>query len=601
MESLRHSGRDQNLGSTARAARAGFRVVAESARGLTVLALTLQIIAGLLAGAQLLLAREVINDLTAEGDIGTPPSLIAILVITAVSGVIVALVPDLVADIGERVAGHTADGVLEITTRVEAINFEDPAFHDLLQRASFAAQSRNRDIPGALIGLVGSLMATVSVLFAVVVIEPLLVPLVLLAGVPLMWANRHNSRRFRTFVHEMTEHDRHRNYFWNVLTNRIAVRETRAHRVGGRLHDRHRVLYDERIEAFHRLTMQKITRSLFGALLSAAIVTGTVLFLVSRLDDGDLATGEVGAAILAVLILTQRVRGVLLNGGRIYESALFIDDYLALREMPVSPPSAPAAPGNVDQIEGRGLTFTYPEGEGPALHEVDVIARRGEVIALVGENGSGKTTLAQILGGVYPATGGELLVDGESVATTALDPHRDRVSFVFQDFVKWALTGTENIALGTDTDNPDLDAVKEAARRAGAHEFLEAKSQGYDTILSRLFHGGADLSLGQWQRMATARAIHRSAPIVIFDEPTASLDPVAEREIFHLLREQMTDHIVIVISHRLSSVRSADRIYVLEQGHLVEVGRHDDLVDAGGAYQRLYDAQAAPFTDEDRS
>ncbi|HET9650272.1 MAG TPA: ABC transporter ATP-binding protein [Microlunatus sp.] len=227
--------------------------------------------------------------------------------------------------------------------------------------------------------------------------------------------------------------------------------------------------------------------------------------------------------------------------------------------------------------------------------DVDLELRSGEIVALVGENGSGKTTPAKLLAGLYTPGEGIISWDGVDVLTYRPSSLRERVTIVFQDFVRYALTAAENIAVGRVADSPDADQVRSAARSAGIETAIDELPHGFDTVLSRTFVGGRDLSGGQWQRVALARSFYRDAPLVILDEPSAALDPRAEHALFTTLRDSLRGRTALFISHRFSSVRGADRIYVLHHGRVVESGNHEELLRRDGRYADLYRLQSDAF------
>jgi ATP-binding cassette subfamily B protein len=229
---------------------------------------------------------------------------------------------------------------------------------------------------------------------------------------------------------------------------------------------------------------------------------------------------------------------------------------------------------------------------------VSLEIRKGEVVALVGENGSGKTTLAKLLAGLYSPDSGTITWDGVDLGDCDPALVRDSVAVIFQDFLKYLLTASDNVAFGRHERIDDRPTIEAAARRAGAHDFLSSLRHGYDSQLGPEFFGGSDLSVGQWQRVALARAFFRDAPFVILDEPTAALDPRAEAELFDSIRSLLEDRSVLLISHRFASVRSADRIYVLSAGEIVESGTHADLMAAGQLYAELFAMQAAGYVDD---
>ena len=252
-------------------------------------------------------------------------------------------------------------------------------------------------------------------------------------------------------------------------------------------------------------------------------------------------------------------------------------------------------PADFTRIVVRDLSFTYPGRDQPVLDGVDLEIGQGEVVALVGENGCGKTTLAKLLCSLYRPTTGTIQWDDLDVAECDPAGIRSRISIVFQDFVKYpSLTAAENIGIGLPARMGDRAAIVDAARRAGAASAIDALPKGYDTVMSRQF-GGTDLSIGQWQRVALARAFLRDAPLVVLDEPTAALDPRAERDLFETVASLYRSRSAVLISHRLSSVRFADRICVLAKGRITESGTHQELLEAAGDYAELFEIQARAY------
>jgi ATP-binding cassette subfamily B protein len=339
--------------------------------------------------------------------------------------------------------------------------------------------------------------------------------------------------------------------------------------------------------------------------LAANAAVGLVLALVlvavawMTLNRG-VPLASAGVAMLGAAVVGQRLASLGRSAGSLTESARHLDDFLTfdalLPQVRAARPTGPA-PTGFDTLTATNVTFRYPAATAPALCGVSLEIRTGEVVALVGENGSGKTTLAKVLAGLYRPDEGTVRWDGVDMSTVDPDAWRDRVAVIFQDFERFRLTARENIGFGRLAAIDDDAAIRAAARQAGAAEFVEELPDGYDTPLGPEFTGGTDLSVGQWQRVALARAFFRGAPVVILDEPTAALDPRGEQELFDRIRTLLAGRTVLLISHRFSSVRSADRIYVLDHGEVVESGDHQSLMAVGGLYAELFTLQAAAFVD----
>jgi ATP-binding cassette subfamily B protein len=298
--------------------------------------------------------------------------------------------------------------------------------------------------------------------------------------------------------------------------------------------------------------------------------------------------------------LQGRVAGFLVSAALLAEAGRFLDDYVTFTELaPVVAASqrGPVPPMGFSKLRVERLSFTYPGTEREVLRDISLEIDAGEVVALVGANGSGKTTVAKLLCGLYRPSAGAIWWDGERFDLADRRSAPTRVGALFQHFGTYQLPARENVGFGDVTRLADQAAMEEAATRAGVGELIGKLPRGWDTRLSREFDDGVELSVGQWQRVALARAFFRDAPFLVLDEPTSALDPRAEADLFASLRRLYADRTVLLISHRFSSVRSADWIYVLEEGRIIEQGTHDQLMEARGRYCELFTLQAAAYLD----
>lgn len=571
-------------------------------RLLVVCLVVLQIAAALALAAQVLVIQALLNAILElpGGQSGMSqllPPVVALAVLTAVTAITGAVQGNIQRLLGERVARTMWHQVLDVATGVSLRHFEAPGFYDRLQRVQASAVSRPFQVTTSLMAIGGALAASIGVALAIVSLHPVLLPLLVLGGLPMLFTSRRESRLEFDFTVRRTPNDRLRWYLTYLQTHRDEAKEIRAFGLAPKL----RGLFDKAYATYlGDLAGHLRKRSLLnvlGNLLAAVMLALTMLVLVWLIADGQVGVAAAGAAIVAIRMLASQVQ--LLFGGmqQIFECGLFLDDVNDF--MRLGPSTAReeggATPPDFDEIVVDDVSFSYPGANRPALDRVSMRVGAGEVVALVGENGSGKTTLAKLLASLYDPDTGAIRWNGQDSRTYQRSQMRDQVAVIFQDFIRYALSARDNIAFGRPEAHEDPSKVAAAARTAGADKAIESLPHGYDTPLSRMFSGGRDLSGGQWQRVALARAFYRNAPLVILDEPTSALDPRAEHDLFASLREVLAGRAAVFVSHRFSTVRSADRIYVLEAGRVVEGGSHDELMALNGQYADLFRLQASAY------
>jgi ATP-binding cassette subfamily B protein len=493
--------------------------------------------------------------------------------------------------------------VLDVATKIDLLAFESPEFYDRLQRARAQGQFRALQTVNGLLGIVGASVAAVSLVLALAALQPLLLPFVVIGYIPLWIVASLNTRDLYQFTRGMTPNERQRNYLQNVLMGRNPAKEVRSFNLARFLRGRYDRLYDERIAELRSLARRRTGRALLGSLASSGVTVGTIAMLSYLYVSDRMSLAATGAAVFGLYQLASQLNGLHMSATSLYEATLFIRDYSSFLELEPAVEAAPArpAPRGFEVLRAENVSFAYPESAYRAVDGVSLEIRRGEVIALVGENGSGKTTLAKMLAGLYRPEHGRIRWDDTDLAEVDADELRRSVAVIFQDFERYLLPARENVGLGRHERVDDFDDIVEAARRADADDFLASLPEGYETMLGREFAGGYDLSIGQWQRVALARAFFRDAPFVILDEPTAALDARAESRLFERMRELLDGRSVVLISHRFSSVRSADRIYVLHEGRVIEEGSHVELMAADGLYAELFGLQARAYVEPQRA
>ena len=519
--------------------------------------------------------------------------------LTAVTAVIASVQVGLGRYAGELVVAVMWKRVLRVATRVDLRKFESARFYDRLQRVQANALTRPYQITHGLVATTGGAAASAGLLIAIGCVHPALLPLLLVGAVPVLLTSRRQSQLESDFLAQQTDSTRLRSYLTRVQTGRDEAKEVRAFGLGRKFGQRLNTLYADYLRDLAQHLWHRSRLGAAGSLGSALLLALTLFLLAWLISTGRLSIAEAGAAVVAIRLLAGQIHSGLTGVQAIFESGQFIDDldgFLTLAPAAEGGSREIGPPAEFDRIRSDAVSFSYPGRSALALQAASVEINRGEVVALVGENGSGKTTLAKVIAGLYEPGSGAVRWDGVDVRTFRPELFRERVAIIFQDFVRYALSAEENIAVARPDDEVDHAAIREAAKLADADSFLAALPAGYETPLSRRFTGGHELSGGQWQKVAIARAFYRNAPLVIIDEPTAALDARAEYELFSSLHEVLRGRSALIVSHRFSTVRTADRIYVLDHGRVVEQGTHDELMALGGQYAELFDLQASAYS-----
>lgn len=568
----------------------------------TLIAVLSNLAAGLFTAFGLLATTQVLSALFAAGP--TPERVVQALPSLALVGAAYTLQGALQAGAGwaqsrlqPQIERSVENRLLELTTAVELAALDDSDFLDELQRAEgrgmMSAPSMVVYTIDVLTGMVG-LAAAASVLG---VLHPALLPLLLLTAAPLCWASVRSARMgYRTQL-TLAASRRRRWILSDLMTNRHQAAEVRSFTVRDLLLRQ----YDDLASRERDVVLDLARRQTFARATGDGLQgLATVLVYVALgylLWRGSVPLAVAGAAVLAIRTGKTSLANLVYAVNRCYENGLYFADYLhfceeAERRAPRRAEELLPPPARFGRIRADNVTFTYPGADSPSLHGVTVELRQGEVVALVGENGSGKTTLAKILAGLYDPDDGEVLWD--DVSLWRVDPEllRERIAVIAQDHTHWPMTARQNIIMGR-PDQPE--AVDAAIFSSGADEVIAELAHGYDTLLDRRFDGGAELSGGQWQRLAAARGFYRDEPLLICDEPSAALDARAEHALFERIRAHADGRTVLLITHRLASVRHADRVYVLEHGKVVEHGDHESLMSTGGLYAELYGLQASAY------
>jgi ATP-binding cassette subfamily B protein len=443
-----------------------------------------------------------------------------------------------------------------------------------------------------------NLIGLVAAAGVLAVLHPVLMPLLVLSVVPIAWAAMRSARLGHRRLLRLIAVWRRQRMFAHLLAAREPAPELRAFTVRAFVLQEIRRLLAISTREEIKVSGQQVLTNLVGTMLSAIATGATYAALLWLLWTGRMALAAGGAAAYAISMGIGKLREVAFAANHVFEQGLYFADFEGFCELSqarAEPSPGGSAPPAFTEIRLDGVTFSYPGAEQPAVRDVSMRLRRGEVIALVGENGSGKSTLAALLAALHRPQQGTISWDGVDASGFDPDSVRDRVAVVMQEPTRWPLSARANITIGRHRGVTGMSQVEAAARAGDAHDFVMELPRRYDTLLSRHFTDGADLSGGQWQRLAVSRAFFRDAPLLICDEPTANLDARAEHDVYQRLRELAAGRTVVLITHRMASVRDADRIYVLDHGAVVEEGRHPELMRAGGIYAQLFSLQASAY------
>ncbi|MCG8348008.1 MAG: ABC transporter ATP-binding protein/permease [Chloroflexales bacterium] len=477
--------------------------------------------------------------------------------------------------------------------------FEDAAFYDKLQNARREADWRALSIINTSFSLVQNSITLASFAIGLLTFSPWIALILFGATIPSFLAQtKYSNLYFRLLTWRAPEF-RRMQYLEHLLTVDSSAKEVKLFGLGEPLLQRYQDLFWKFYQEDESLARRRSLVSVLWGLVTTASYYGAYAWIIWQTIGGAITLGEM-TFYLAIFRQSQMTfQALFYSTGQLYESGLFMDNlfgFLGLRPQMVRSADAQKAPHPITQgIEFRNVSFRYPDREDWALRNINLHIGPGEKLALVGANGAGKTTLIKLLTRLYDPTEGEILLDGIDLREYNLDDLRDSIGVIFQDFVRYQVTARENIGFGQIKALEDEPRILSAAERGGADEVVAELPKGYDTILGRWFEKGAELSGGQWQKMALGRAFMRDSEVLVLDEPTAALDAEREYEIFQRFRELTDGKIAILISHRFSTVRMADRIAVIENGQLTELGDHQELLDYGGAYAKLFNMQAEGY------
>ena len=603
----------QHLQESGRLIRLAVRLAWRSSPRLALGILLLLVVQAVLSPLQLVLSRAVIDraalDLgllaTAAGLVAEWP--LAVWIVLAAAGVAVGqLLQPFAATFqsmaGDRLTGYVTEQLIRTANRWHGIaRFEDPALADDLERARGPASNSGMSIMVYGAELVVALFTAVGLAVVLLALHPV-VPVLFVATLPLMareWEYQYHTTRT---LYNQTPETRRLMYARDMLLLPEPAKDVRLYDLGPYFRTQYDTIFAGVAATINRLRRQLMTSVVLTNVLAATVVGAVYVYVVWLVATGQRTPGDLALYGGAATMLQQRLTTVGYNLGFLPLLLNYLPSLFRVLEAPPDLP-VPASPRSVPPSIREGITFehvafTYPGQSEPVLRDVSLHLGPRESVALVGRNGAGKTTLVKLLLRLYDPTEGRILLDG--VDLREFDPAdlRRQLGVIFQDFVRYELTAGENIGLGQVEARHDEARLHAAAAQAGADAVIAALPNGLATPLGRQF-GGRELSGGEWQKLALARAFVRDCSLLVLDEPTAALDVQTEYEVYTRFQELTRDRTTLLISHRFSTVRMADRILYLADGRIQEAGTHADLLAHDGAYARLYRLQAAQYLGQD--
>ena len=487
---------------------------------------------------------------------------------------------------------------------VDIAFFETPRFYDLLHQA-VAHRWRVHDVGNRSLTILRQAVSLLAMVSLLAVLHPVAILVLLASALPSLAMQGRFARQRNASLDEMVRGARVQEYLHELLTSRQSASEVRIFSLTDHLVGRFLDFAHAQVAVFWNRERRILTAGIWLDVLSLSGTAAIWVFAVVEAVGGRISVGDLTLVFTASLQCRSQLDGLVGAIGEIFEGALGAARYFRFVDLdPDSVAGTLAASGDggrrIPKPQARGLElhdvgFSYPESSKPVLEGLSLAIPHGSKFALVGENGAGKTTIVKLLARLYDPTHGRVELAGHDLRDYDLDELRQSVTAVFQEFVRYEFSVADNIAFGDVAAIGDRARVESAARRTGAHGLIEALPAGYDTVLGRTFDEGVDLSGGEWQFLAITRALMSNAEVLILDEPTAHLDALREQELYGRFASLTQGRTVVFVSHRFSTVRMADRIAVIENGRVAEIGSHDELMAQGGTYARMYRVQASRY------
>lgn len=583
--------------------RKALNLVWESAPGWATVNTLISVLQSFLPLVLIFLIKLLIDEITRAVNAGsTSPAIITMIIAV----VVVYLLDEISTDFGNyvrkkqsvKLEEHMYNMLHSKSVRLDLINFEHPGYYDSFSRAAGEAPWRPNSILNNIISMFRGLLSLVLMAGVLVTLHWGVALLLIVVNIPGVWLRLHYAGILYNFQRKQTPESRKTAYFNWLLTGERPSREIRLFGLGNYFISLFRKSFSKVKDEELNILKKRTLIELISDAVKASAFLGLLVIIAFRTINGQLTLGEMAMFLLAFRQGMAYIKDLFSALAGLYEDGLFIGDtfeFLDLKENVVALSPVEEAADLKSDILIEDLTFTYPGNQKHTINKVSFTIRKGEIIALVGPNGAGKSTLVRLLARLYDPDSGTIKWDGKDIRNMDPARYREYLSVVFQDFMLYNLTAGENIRLGNVEMKDAGEQIRQAAAAAGVDELLHNLHKGYDTTIGTLFDDSRELSWGEWQKIALARALFREAPVLILDEPASALDADTEYEIFSRFREIVKGRTSILITHRFTNVTLADRIIVLDKGAITETGTHEELMKRGGRYYDMFTRQSSRF------
>lgn len=573
------------------------------AKGWTTISLSLILLESLLFFFSLYMLRLIINTLSSHGTntVQNEHTIIKYVVLAALVSVLYIVVKSLSSYVTEvqsgRVAEFIDDKIHENANHLDLSFYESPEYFDILKRAKDTSADRPNLIVTTLVEIARNSVSLVAIASVLVSIDWRLFPLLGLFVIPTLWVRINFADNLNRLRISQTKLERKSTYLSTLLTSDIHAKEIRSFGLGDYLRKIYLSIRLELLSGKLRISRKRTSIEIVTTSIASIGLFSCIGYIALGSIRGYTSIGDITLFLVAFPQSFGIMQNIASGISTVYQNSIFVKSIFELIDLrsglkeSVNP--LPIPDTQIIDLELKHVSFTYPNADQPTLSDINITLPAGKIIALVGMNGAGKSTLIKLLCRLYDPTSGQITLNDTDIREFSSTDYQKQICAVFQDFGKYNVSVADNIKFGNISGDHKIDEIMQAAKNSGADSFINTFPDKYETIMGRIFEDGHEVSIGQWQKLAIARAFYSPSQFLILDEATSALDAMSEKELFESLRQRIGNRAALIISHRQSAVKHADFIYVLSKGRISESGTHDELVQLGGEYYTLFSKTTA--------